>query len=106
MKYLIIIFSLMVLAFGCANPSGGVRVPDKRPSIAIQNAPADAIVTVDGLNMGLASDYDGKEKALLIESGVHKLEVISHGTPLISEQIFLGSGEMKTFKVHSSGEVK
>lgn len=106
MKYLIILFSLMVLAFGCASPSGGVRVPDKRPSIVVQNAPMDAIVMVDGLDMGLANDYDGKEKALLIESGTHKIEVISRGISIISEQIFLGSGELKTFKVGPSGAIK
>ena len=106
MKYLICFFPLIVLAFGCSNPSGGVRVLDKRPSIVFQNAPTDAIVKVDGLDMGLANNYDGKDKALLVESGTHKIEVVNHSTSVLSEQIFLGSGEMKTFKVRSSGETK
>lgn len=106
MKYLIILFPIMLLASGCAYPTSGVRVLDKRPSIVIQNAPKDAILIVDGLNMGLANNYDGQDSALLIESGTHKIEVMNHGMPILSEQVFLGSGELKTFRVHTSGEIR
>ena len=106
MKYSLILFSIILLVSGCAYPTSGVRVLDKRPSIAIQNAPKDAILMVDGVNMGLANNYDGQDRALLVESGTHKIEVMNHGMPILSEQVFLGSGELKTFRVHTSGKVR
>ncbi|MGR3310444.1 MAG: hypothetical protein ACUZ77_06670 [Candidatus Brocadiales bacterium] len=106
MKYLIILFFTMLLVYGCAYPTSGVRVLDKRPSIVVQNAPRNATLIVDGLNMGLANDYNVRHRALLVESGTHKIEVMYNGLPLLSEQVFLGSGEMKTFRVHTPGEVK
>lgn len=105
MKRLLVFFPITLLIYACSYPTSEVRVLDDRPSIVIQNAPIGALLFVDGLNMGIAGLYDGREKALLLEPGTHKIEVISQNNVLYSEQIFLGGGELKTLKVHSS-EVK
>lgn len=102
MKSLLVVLSMIVLVHGCAYPTSGVRVSDNRPSIAVENAPDEAVLIVDGLNMGLANQYNGRDKALLMEPGTHKIEVVNQGKPILSEQIFLGGGELKIFKVHSS----
>jgi len=104
--FIIIIFSMMILVYGCAYPTSSVRVPDERPSIVIQNAPKSAILFVDGLNMGLANRYNGRPGALLLEPGTHMLEVKNEGKVLLSEKVFLGGGEMKELKVHISGEAR
>jgi uncharacterized protein YfaP (DUF2135 family) len=69
---------------------------DRRPSIGIEGAPAGATLFVDGLNMGLASKFDGKEHVLLVESGTHRVEVKSaDGKLLHAETVFLGSSTTK-----------
>jgi hypothetical protein len=55
---------------------------------------------VDGLNMGKAGLYNGRERALLLEPGTHQIEVMSQGNVIHSERVFLGEGELKTLKVH------
>lgn len=84
---------------GCAYPASELRVPDDRPSLAIRGAPHDAILYVDGLAMGAAQQYNGKESALLLEPGTHKIEVLSKGKTLLQEKIFLGGGEQKTLSI-------
>lgn len=106
MKSLLIIFPIMILALGCAYPTSGVKVSDNRPTIAIQNAPEGAILIIDGLNMGLANQYDGQNKALLVEPGTHKIEVVNQGKIFLSEKVFLGVGEFKAFQIHTSGKTK
>ena len=106
MKLLLVFFSVMILMNGCAcvYPTSSVGVVDDRPSVVIQNAPEDAVLLVDGLDMGRASLYEGKKKVLLLEPGTHKVEVMHNGEMIHSEIIFLGDGETKALKVHSTGE--
>ena len=88
---------------GCAYPNSGVTVRDERPTIAIQGAPAGALLYVDGVAMGNADQFDGKTKTLIVEPGRHKIEVLHQGQPLLSEQVFLGAGALKIFPVHIPG---
>lgn len=99
MKSLLIVFVMLFLIYGCTYPTSGVRVLDNRPSIAIQNAPNNAILVVDGIDMGPANNYNGRDKTLIIEPGTHQIEVLSFGKTLLSEKVFLGQGELKLFKI-------
>ena len=106
MKLLVAGFLLLTLAVGCY-PASEVRVVDSRPKLAIKNAPDNAILYVDGLNMGLANRYGGesssdesaKARILLLEPGRHKIIVKLNGKILLSEDVFLGEGILKTLKV-------
>lgn len=82
----------------CTYPSTSVTISDNRPSIAIEGAPANAILYVDGLRMGAVQQFNSQQ-TLLLEPGNHKVEVISQGATLFSEEIFLGGGEVKTIKI-------
>jgi hypothetical protein len=97
---MLVFFSIMLLVFGCSYPTSGVRVIDDRPCVVIQGAPIGSFLLVDGLNMGKAELYNGRERALLIEPGTHQIEVMNQGNVIHSEQVFLGDGELKTIKVH------
>lgn len=103
MKVLFVSFMLAFLS-GCAYPTSSTRIPDDRPSIAIQGAPTDAVLYVDGLAMGSTQRYNGQESALLVEPGTHKIEVRSKGKTLHQEKIFLGGGEQKTINIIAPGE--
>lgn len=101
MKRLFVFTSVMFLIYGCAYPTSSVRVLDDRPSLMVHNAPQDAVLLVDGLDMGKASLYDGLGKVLLLEPGTHRVEVMHQGMLIHSEKIFLGDGETKTININS-----
>ena len=106
MRWLFTGLVLLSLVASCAYPESGVRVVDDRPRIAIENAPLNSVLLVDGLDMGPASRFDGKENVLRVERGTHRIEVVSQGATILSEEIFLGGGELRVLKVHFSGGVE
>jgi hypothetical protein len=101
MRFLLVI--LIILIAGCAYPTTSTRTVDDRPSIAIQGAPRGAMLFVDGLNMGEAQQYNGKPKALLLETGTHVVEVRDQERTFLSEKVFLGSGTTKALSVIGAG---
>ena len=96
-------FIVLILVSACSDPINAVRVLDNRPAIAIQGAAADAVLYVDGFSMGTAQQFDGRTQVLLLEPGPHKVEVISQGKRLLSEQLFLSGGETKTLTISGGG---
>ncbi len=87
---------VLVFAAGCASPSypersiaqggvgGGVSFPD---------APADAVVLVNGQRFGSASQFDGVEGFLSLSRGTHLIEVrTATGETLLRRQIYVGNG--------------
>ncbi|MEW6612621.1 MAG: hypothetical protein ACOY5C_14030 [Pseudomonadota bacterium] len=97
MRNLALFTLTIVLLGGCAYPTSEVKTTDNRASIAVQGAPEDAVLYIDGLSMGRVAHFDGKSKVLLIEPGIHKVEIVNHNKVLLSEKAFLGTGELKTF---------
>ena len=83
----------IILAQGCTYPEPAqIEQQAKRPSIGVRGAPESASLYVDGLEMGLANQYDGTEHVLLIESGKHLVEVKSaDGKVILSETLFLSN---------------
>ena len=74
MKNMIVTVALTICALGCAI-SSEVRTVDDRARVLVDGAPADAMLYVNGLAMGKASDYSQKKGALVLESGTHEIEV-------------------------------
>ena len=103
MKYLcagLIILSAILLQ-GCSYPDAAkIEQKDSRPAIGVSGAPEGATLYVDGLKMGMASQYDGKENVVLVESGKHLIEVKSAaGEVLHSETVFLSSSTTKVLTI-------
>ena len=92
---------LFMLIQGCRYPDPAtIEQADSRPAIGISGAPLEAVLYVDGLRMGMASQYDGTEQVLLIESGKHLIEVkTADGTVIHSETVFLSSSATKILAV-------
>ena len=92
---------LATLALACTYPQPSqTEQQDQRPAIGVSGAPADAVLYVDGLDMGVASQFDGKTNVLLVESGSHLIEVKSaDGRVLHSETVFLSSSTKKVFHI-------
>ncbi|MES2830634.1 MAG: hypothetical protein V4695_01415 [Pseudomonadota bacterium] len=94
--------AMTALAFaigGCAMPETVVTTGSPRPQLAIKGAPADATLAVDGLSMGSAAVFDGNPKVLLLEEGMHQVEIRRGSEIIHSEKTFVGSGEVRVINV-------
>jgi len=97
---LIYILSVIALLTACTLPESSVNVGDERPRIAINGAAKGQVLYVDGLRMGQAQQYNGAPNVLLLEKGRHKVEVRdSSGVAVLSEEVYLGGGETRTFSI-------
>jgi len=85
----------------CALPETTVKTGSPRPKLAVQGAPDGAELIVDGLSMGAANRFSGKPNVLIVEDGVHQVEVKSAGSIIHSEKVFISSGETKVITVNS-----
>ena len=86
-----------VLLQGCHYPDAAkVEQKDNRPAIGVSGAPRGAMLYVDGLEMGKASQFNGTKNVLLVESGKHLVEVkAADGKTLHSETVFLSGTTTK-----------
>jgi hypothetical protein len=99
--------SLIAIIFflgGCSIPHSVVKTGQSQSNIAIKGAPADAVLFIDGLSMGLANQYDGNPKVLVVEEGLHQLSIQRNGIPLHAEKVFLNHGETKIFNINTGGK--
>jgi hypothetical protein len=97
----IIALALAASLAACALPNTEVRTGAVRPALAVQGAPAGAMLYVDGLQIGEAAQYNGVARKMLIEEGVHQVEVRQGGTVLLTQKIFASNGETSTVVVQS-----
>lgn len=98
----ILVFVLLVITASlcsCAMPSTSVRTVDDRPTLAFKNAPANAVLFVDGLNMGPANQFDGDPKTLVVESGTHNVRVTVNQEIIFEQRVFV-EGSLKTITIH------
>lgn len=96
---IIIALALAATLSACSLPVTETKTGVVRPTLAIQGAPAGAVLYVDGLAMGDAAQYNGNEKRLFIEEGVHQVEVHLNGTVLIAQRLLASGGETSTVVV-------
>ena len=92
---------LAILVQGCTYPDAAmVEQKDGRPAIGVSGAPKGAMLFVDGLEMGKASQFDGTKNVLLVESGKHRVEVkTADGKVLLSETLFLSGSTTKMLNI-------
>ena len=99
--YTVLILLSVVFLQGCHYPDAAkIEQKDSRPAIGVAGAPAGAVLFVDGLKMGLTSQFDGKQNVLLVESGTHLVEIKSaNGQVLHSETLFLSGSTTKILQI-------
>ncbi len=89
---------IFFLLAGCY-PIHQARTVDDRPGLAIMGAPENAILYIDGVEMGRAAQFDGYFKTLLLEPGTHHVEIHEGNTVIHSSDIFLGEGTRREIKL-------
>lgn len=89
------------LLSGCTQmPTEKQGVADMRPQIAFRyERPemAQALVSVNGINMGSVATYRDSVGALKLVPGTHHLQVSLSGTPVLDERFYIADGVNKTF---------
>ena len=99
LKRYIFLFAIFMVTFGCVHPSSQVRTIDDRPILVISGAPQAAVLYVDGIEMGLATNFDGDKNALRLKPGTHSVRVADSGRDYLNRQVYLGSGSIKTLTI-------
>lgn len=107
MKALIAIVILLGIGASACTiqlPTEKQEVADLRPqfsfSLADPNDDAGRYrVFVDGLDMGMASNYVAGKTALKVLSGTHVVKVESGGQTVVQERIYLGDGATRTILI-------
>jgi hypothetical protein len=93
----LLLFFCLVLLGGCTTPVVKIKVVDDRPGISIHGVPGRAIVYVNGLSMGRAEQYGQNGKVLLLEPGIHEVEIVRKGTIIFTQRVLLGRGPQKIY---------
>jgi hypothetical protein len=96
-----VLTSSLLLVGGCVRmPTEMHNISDMRPQISFKadsTVAKDSRILVDGLDMGLVSDYLEGKAAVRVLSGSHIVSVTSGGTVLLEEKVYLGDGVSRTF---------
>jgi hypothetical protein len=103
MKNAVLFSVVAVVLVGCY-PVKQVNTIDDRPGIYVVDAPAGAILYIDGIEMGRAAKFDGNPTVLLVEPGTHRLKIVNDGVVLLSSEVFLGEGVHRKITLPSSGQ--
>jgi hypothetical protein len=98
MKKILLLLGIVLLT-ACAMPQTSVRTGSAPPTLIVKGAPTGAILVVDGLAMGTASQFDGNPKTLAVLEGTHQVEVRLGSNVVYKEKAFVSSGESHTVNV-------
>ena len=98
MKKLALLIAVALLT-ACALPQTTVRTGSAPPTLIVKGAPPGAFLFVDGLQMGLATQFDGNPKTLAVLEGTHQVEVRLGANVVYKEKAFVSSGESHTVTV-------
>jgi hypothetical protein len=92
---LLAFLALLASLAACSYPAEQTRMPEGRPSLMVEGAPSDSLLYVDGLDMGSATSG----RAVLVEPGTHQVKVVSGGTVLFQEKMFVSGSITKTINL-------
>lgn len=98
-NYPSLVFVLMLSA--CALPDTTVKTGSLRPTLAIKGASADAVLVVDGLAMGPAAQFNGEPNVLILEEGLHQVEIKRGGITVHAEKTVITNGELRTLTINT-----
>jgi len=96
--FILVLLAVTCALCSCSMPNTSVRTVDDRPTLAFKGAPENAVLFVDGLNMGAANQYNADPKILAIEPGTHLIRVIVNQDVIFEQRVFVESA-LKTITI-------
>lgn len=92
-----------LLSGGCTQmPTEKQSISDMRPQISFKvegGRAQNSRVLVDGLDIGMVSDFIDGKAAVRVLPGTHMVSVTSGGSVLLEEKVYLGDGVSRSFIV-------
>lgn len=92
-----------LLSGGCTQmPTEKQNISDMRPQISFKAEGDRALgsrILVDGLDMGMVSDFIDGKAAVRVLPGTHIVSVTLGSSVLLEEKVYLGDGVNRTFIV-------
>lgn len=98
MKFIAPMLILLALA-DCSYPQSVATTVDTRPHLSIANAPPEAQLTVDNVQLGDAAQYAPDKKQIKLEHGTHHIVITVSGTVLFDNVVYLGDGTNRTIEL-------
>jgi hypothetical protein len=86
----VLLFAMML---GCAAPRTTVRTDDQSGSVVFKVKPSNAIVWVDGRQVGPARSFDGSSSVLKLPPGIHIIGVTAPGRAPYETKIYLSDSQ-------------
>ncbi len=100
MKIILSIFIALTLT-ACALPETGVRTGSPRPTLYIKGDVKGMDLFIDGIQIGLAEQFNGNPKVLVVEEGAHIVQIKKAGSVVHSEKTFVSNGESRAIIVNA-----
>jgi hypothetical protein len=91
--------ALMLGLSACKRPWKRAEPVDMRPQIAVANASSTAVLVIDGITIGPASKFDGKEATVRVGKGTHVIEILEGGRLVYTETITLADDITRTISI-------
>ncbi|MNR90374.1 hypothetical protein D3C72_213580 [compost metagenome] len=98
-NYFPLVLALMLSA--CALPETAVKTGSLRPTLIVKGAPVGSILVVDGLVMGQAEQFNGAPNELILEEGLHQVEIKQGSVTVHAEKTVISNGESRTVNVNA-----
>ena len=93
-RILLYLSALLALA-ACAMPTKSTEAPVESPSLMVIGSPENAILFVDGIEVGPAENFSG-EQVLVVVPGRHLVEIRRGGSTLATREIFADAQGIQT----------
>ena len=94
---------LVSLMLGCVQmPTEKQSISDMRPQLTfkfVNDNLRNALISVDGLDMGIVGDYAEGVAALRVLPGTHVIRIKVAGQIIVDEKIYLGDGVTRSILV-------
>jgi hypothetical protein len=94
-----VVVALALGVSGCKRPWKRAEPVDTRPQIAVANASAKAVLVIDGITIGPANAFDGKEATVRVSKGTHVIEILESGRLIYTETVTLADDITRTITI-------
>ncbi|MBI5787251.1 MAG: PEGA domain-containing protein [Candidatus Schekmanbacteria bacterium] len=95
-----VLISGILLSAACSAPKTTIRAAGNQGMIRFIVRPDDARVYVDGQDKGEAENYENEDTPLVVDSGVHNIEIKREGYKSFQKEVYMSGGTLYEIMVN------